>query len=133
MQFQFSFKHMETSDALTSYAETKIRDKIMKFVTKPIDAHVTFSVDRHNHMAHLSVHGGDGFNLQVEHTCEDMYGSVDRVVDKLEVQLKKHKEKLKNHKVKDKHERLEILTGGAKTVEEDAIDAEEILRGSART
>ena len=98
MQCRFSFKHMKTSEALVEYSEEKILGKIEKFSTKPIEAHITFSVDGHEHIAHCSVKGGDGFNIQVESTCADMYGSVDILIDKLEGQLKRQKEKLKHHK-----------------------------------
>ena len=100
MRFQFSFKHMEVSPTLQKYAEDKISSQIKKFVTKPIEAHVTFSVDKHRHVLHCALNGGDGFSLQVEHECEDMYGSVDRMLDKLSVQLKRKKEKLKGHKLR---------------------------------
>lgn len=132
MQFQFSFKHMETSPAVSQYAETKIKDKIMKFSTKPIEAHLTFSVDKHNHQAHCKVIGGDGFNLQVDALSEDMYATIDKMVDKLEVQLKKHKEKLKDHKNHtQKVERLQALSGGGSSFEDDAVDAEEIVKFEA--
>lgn len=98
MQYQFSFKHMEVSEALREYTEEKINAQIRKFVTKPIEAHVTFSLDRHLQIAHCALRGGDGFSLQVEHACEDMYGSVDRMISKLFVQLKRKKDKLKGHK-----------------------------------
>ena len=95
MQCRFSFKHMKTSEALINYAEAKITQKIEKFSTKPIEAHVTFSVEGHEHIAHCGVTGGDGFNFQVDSSCADMYGSVDLLLGKLEVQLKRQKEKLK--------------------------------------
>jgi putative sigma-54 modulation protein len=98
MQFHFSFRHMETSEALQTYAEEKLTEKILKYVTKPIEAHVSFSVVRHEHVAHCSLRAGDGFSIDVEHSCGDMYGSIDHMVDKLAAQLKKHKEKLKDHK-----------------------------------
>jgi putative sigma-54 modulation protein len=98
MQFRFSFKHMETSQALQNYAKDKIKVEVEKFVTKPIEAHVTFSVDRHQHQVLCTLTGGDGFTVNVEHTCEDMYGSVDHMIDKLATQLKRKKEKLKDHK-----------------------------------
>ena len=132
MQFQFSFKHMDTSKALSEYAETKIKEKILKFSTKPIEAHLTFSVDKHNHAAHCKVVGGDGFNVQVDALSEDMYATVDKMVDKLEAQLKKHKEKLKDHKLNNhKSERLQALTGGGSQFEDDAVDAEEIVKFEA--
>jgi ribosomal subunit interface protein len=102
MQFRFSFKHMETSQALQNYAKEKIRVEVEKFVTKPIEAHVTFSVDRHQHQVICSLAGGDGFTVNVEHACPDMYGSVDHMIDKMVTQLKRKKEKLKDHKAQYK-------------------------------
>ena len=112
MQFQFSFKHMDSSPALQSYAEEKIKEKIQKFASKPIDAHVIFSVD--------------GFNVEVEHTCGDMYGSVDMLVDKLSSQLKKQKDKLKDHKNPKLVDNLRVI---ADTTElEVPIDADDLLK-----
>lgn len=98
MQFQFSFKRMETSTALKNYTEEKLKTQIRKFVTKPIEAHVTFSVDRHHNIAQCSLKAGDGFKIEVQHSCGDMYGSVDRMLDKLFTQLKRKKDRLKGHK-----------------------------------
>ncbi len=129
MQINFAFKHMETSPALREYAESKVFERISKFVTKPITAQVTFSVDRHNHHAHCAVNGGDGFHVQVEHTSDDMYASVDRMVDKLAAQLKKHKEKLKDHKGHASFATLaEVGDGANPGVAADAIDASDIIR-----
>lgn len=98
MQFSFSFKHMETSEALETYAREKIKEKLQKFVTKTVETRVSFTVENKDHVAHVIVAGGDGFNMDVTASCSDMYGSVDIVVDKLTGKLKKHKDKLKNHK-----------------------------------
>jgi putative sigma-54 modulation protein len=123
MRFQFSFKHMDSSEALKNYAEGKLRQEIQKFATKPVDCHLTFSVDRHNHTTHLSFNGGDGFMFQVDHTCTDMYGSVDHVVDKLETQLRKQKEKIKHHKGhKPKRDLVRIVERSFDNAEIDAAD-----------
>jgi putative sigma-54 modulation protein len=129
MRFQFSFKHMETSEALQSYAEGKIRQEIKKFATKPVDCHLTFSVDRHKHTAHLSFNGGDGFMFQVDHTCTDMYGSVDHMVDKLEIQLRKQKEKLKSHK--GHKAKRDIIYLAERGIDNAEIDAGDILKYEA--
>ena len=134
MQFQFSFKHMETSTSLQKYAEDKIKNQIEKFVTKPIEAHVTFSVDNHRHIAHCSLKSGDGFSIEVEHTCEDMYGSVDKLLDKLTAQLKKKKEKLKGHYTKTQRTQKHIENQYKSTQNEHIdydnveIDAEDIIK-----
>ena len=127
MQFQFSFKHMDASEALSKYAEGKLRLEIEKFSTKPIQCHISFAVDRHNHTVHCTVNGGDGFAFQVEHTCNDMYGSVDHMVDKLEVQLRRQKEKLKSHKQRGPNKRnVASLVG--REFESAEIDASDILK-----
>jgi putative sigma-54 modulation protein len=99
MQSRFTFKHMETSSSLIDYAKDKLVSKIEKFSTKPIEVHITFSVEAHSqHHTHVNIHGGDGFHFQIDGTSIDMYASIDLVVDKMEAQLKKRKEKLKSHK-----------------------------------
>ncbi|MCX6117415.1 MAG: ribosome-associated translation inhibitor RaiA [Proteobacteria bacterium] len=127
MQFQFSFKHMESSDAVTGYAKEKLKAEIQKFVNKPVDCHLTFSVDKHKHTAHCSFNGGDGFMFQVEHTCTDMYGSIDHMVDKLEVQLRRQKEKIKDHKNRKSPKKVGF-NGKDRDFEAAEIDAEDILK-----
>lgn len=132
MQFSYSFLHMETSDALQSYTEQKVSQQIAKFVTKPIEAAITFSVEKHQHKAHCRVTAGDGFDVKVEHTCGDMYGSVDHMVDKLYTQLQKAKDKIKSHK----NEKPSKALSGLEMVDgdEDAVDAEDIIKlENART
>lgn len=128
MQFQFSFRQMETSKALQEYAQEKIQAQIEKFVTKAIEVQITFSVDKHLQQVFCSFVGGDGFSLNVEHSCEDMYGSIDRVVDKLATQLKRKKDKLKQHKFKDSIKTLPIGTGLAEPEEDFALDATDIIK-----
>lgn len=135
MQFRFAFKHMDTSPALTRYAEEKIAERINKFVTKPIEAHITFCVENLNHTVKCTLAGGDGFNIEVEHACGDMYGSVDHMVDKLATQLKRHKEKLKGHKSKRQLRLLDPMDknyafSGQRDfdIDSEPVDAEDILK-----
>ena len=69
---------------------------------------------------------GDGFGIQVEHTSEDMYASIDQLADKLTAQLKKQKEKLKDHK----GNRSRPLTLVAES-DNDSVDADDILKYEA--
>lgn len=135
MQFRFTFKHMDTSPALTKYAEEKIADQIKKFVTKPIEAHLTFSVENLKHRAHCTVSGGDGFNLEADHVCSDMYGSIDHMIDKLAAQLRRQKEKIKGHKPRRQLRLLDPLDRNyafkAKEdfdIDNEPVDAEDILK-----
>ncbi|MFW7379496.1 MAG: ribosome hibernation-promoting factor, HPF/YfiA family [Oligoflexus sp.] len=126
MQFQFSFKHMETSQALQEYAQEKIGSLVDKFVHKPIEVHVTFLVDKHKQQALCTLTGGDGFTVNVEHSCDDMYGSIDRMLDKLAVQLKRKKDKLKHHKFKESIKNMPLA--GEKSEDDFAVDAVDIIK-----
>ena len=131
MQCHFSFKHMETSSALESYALNKITSKVERYATKSVEAWVTFSVEGHDHNVHCRVRGGDGFNCEVNAHCSDMYGSVDLVVDKIEAQLKKQKEKVKNHRSAGKtvmNSTLATPTFDREDSDQVPADAEDVLK-----
>jgi ribosomal subunit interface protein len=98
MEMQFYFKEMDSSDALRDYAELKIRDKVSKLSSKPVMAHVTFSLQPPKRKIHLHLHAGDGVSSEVEIVDEDMYAAIDKMVDTLEEQLRRQKEILKDHR-----------------------------------
>jgi putative sigma-54 modulation protein len=126
MRFRSSFKHMAVSEAVRRYAEEKVGIEVAKFVSKPIEVQLVFLVDRLDHRVNLHLVAGDGFNVEVHHVDKDMYAAVDKMVDKLAVQLKKHKDKLKSHKGEglrgaSRRSHLELLETP------DALDASEVI------
>ena len=129
MQLRFSFKHMKSSNAVRELAEKKILSKVERYSTKPIEVAVTFSVEKHQHTINCVVKGGDGFNFQVSATSEDMYGSVDLMADKLEIQLRRQKEKVKKHKSKDNLRHLPHVTPKSKDdCDHVPVDAGDLLK-----
>ena len=127
MQFQFAFRHMDTSTSLQDYTEAKLRILIEKFVTKAIEAQVIFSVDKHQHHVHCSLIGGDGFSVQVDQSSEDMYAAVDKMCEKIEVQLRRKKERLKDHKGLQRADRNMTLNSN-QPFEPAEVDAEDIIK-----
>ena len=130
MQIKFTFKHMETSSSLEKYARTKIDERVLRWVTKPIDAHIYFDVEREVHRVKCTLKGGDGFNFEVEALSGDMYGSLDILVDKLAGQLRRQKEKIKNHKGVSNIRRLPIGRRTTNEFDSDSvsIDAEDLIK-----
>ena len=54
MQVNVTFRHMDPTPALKSYAADKV-EKVAKYLTRAFDAHVVLSVERHNHKADINI------------------------------------------------------------------------------
>jgi putative sigma-54 modulation protein len=99
MQLSTTFRHMEASQAVREYAEDRL-DKIRKYFSRqPLGAHAVFSVERnHNHTAEFSLTLPTGLAVQASETTEDMYSSIDLAVARIERQVRKWKDKIRDHK-----------------------------------
>ena len=88
MKVIFTGRHVEVSEALRQFAEDRFQ-KMTPYLDDIIDVHVTLSVEKHRHMAEVSVktRGGD-FLASTE--TDDMYASLSQALDKLETQAHKH-------------------------------------------
>jgi putative sigma-54 modulation protein len=78
--------------ALKSYVEQKVL-RITKHLERVIDAHVVLSVEKYRHKVEVTVNA-NGVILRGEEVTDDMYSSIDQVMDKLDAQVKKYKSKL---------------------------------------
>jgi putative sigma-54 modulation protein len=90
---------MDASQAVRDYAEEKL-DKIRKYFQKdPIAAHAVFSVERgFNHVADINITLPNGILINAKETTEDMYSSIDLATARIERQVRKWKDKIRDHK-----------------------------------
>ncbi|MCC7542969.1 MAG: ribosome-associated translation inhibitor RaiA [Deltaproteobacteria bacterium] len=86
MRVAVTFRNLDSSDAIKGYAQDKL-GKLQKYLRAPIDAQVTASVEnKHRHCVEvLLAAGGETYKGREE--SEDMYASIDLVMDKLERQI----------------------------------------------
>lgn len=91
-----TFRNMEGSEALKNYAKEKIENCLRKFVRKNTEANVVLLVEKHRQIAEVSFLA-DGVNFKNSEESEDMYKSIDTLVDSLTNQLRRHKDKLTKH------------------------------------
>ena len=89
MQITVKGKQIDLTDSLKNYASEKM-SKMSRYFDHMISAEVCLSIERNWHVAEITVFG-EGFDMRGEEKSTDMYNSIDRVVEKLERQLKKQK------------------------------------------
>ncbi|MDD2580555.1 MAG: ribosome-associated translation inhibitor RaiA [Desulfuromonadaceae bacterium] len=124
MQVAMTFRHMEQSEALKAYAEEKL-ERVRKYIDDPINVQVYFSVEKKiRHVVEIVINSR-GISTKASDTTHDMYAAIDAVIDKIERQLVRYKEKIKAHKPNgDEHGRqiskkifeAESLEGGTESV-----------------
>ncbi len=95
-------KNVDVTPALRDYSEKKVA-KISKFFEKnPIGAQVTMSTERGKHVVDITVQV-DGLLLRGEEKTNDMYGSIDGAVDKIERQIRKFKTRI-NRRLREENQ-----------------------------
>ena len=95
MNINITFRHVAPSDAIKRHASDKL-GKLQKFLRRPMTAKVTLSIDRLKHIAEVRVSSG-GEHLEAKESGEDMYVSIDRVMEKLERQIRDVAERIGLH------------------------------------
>ena len=91
MQLNITGHHVDLTDSLKEYVSTKLQ-KLERHIDSISNVQVTLSVLKQRQIAEATLHiSGADIHGTAEH--EDMYASIDLLVDKLDRQILKHKEK----------------------------------------
>jgi ribosome hibernation promoting factor len=117
MQLNITFRHLEPTEALKSHVRGRV-EHVERYIDRPSEAHAVLHVENLDHHAEITVKAGR-FLLRGTARSGDMYASIDAAADRIEKQLKKHKQKLQNHKnghaaiegipIEVRHDILDIL------------------------
>ena len=100
MNLTISGHHLEVTPALRTYVTGKL-DRITRHFGQVVDVRVLLSIEnqtekerRQKAECNIHVKGSDMF---AESAHQDMYAAVDELVDKLDRQVVRHKDRLQNH------------------------------------
>ncbi len=93
MQINVTFRHMEHDAGLKDYVEDRF-SRLKRYSDSPMNIHVVLSKEKFRNFAEVVV-TGDGIRAAAKQEHEDLRAAVDLVLDKIERQLKKFREKLK--------------------------------------
>ena len=95
MQLNITGHHIDLSPALSDYVKSKLQ-RIQRHFDHVVDAHCILSVVKQLHKAEATIHvTGNTLHAESEHA--DMYAAIDLMLDKLDRQVTRHKEKLTDH------------------------------------
>ncbi len=100
MNLTISGHHVDVTPALRNYVTSKL-DRITRHFDQVVDVKVLLTVEnlkekqsRQRAECNVHVKGSDMF---AESSHADMYAAVDELVDKLDRQVVRHKDRLQNH------------------------------------
>jgi putative sigma-54 modulation protein len=103
MQFNLSGHHVEVTDALHQYVADKLA-RIERHFDNVTDTQVILTVEKLRHKAEATIHVS-GATIFAESVEENMYAAIDSLADKLDRQVRKHKEKITDHHARDSQKR----------------------------
>ncbi len=95
MQIELTGHHIELTDSLRDYVNEKMA-RLERHFDKVSNIHVILAVESVRQKAEATVHMS-GHDIFANCTENDMYAAIDGLVDKLDRQVKKYKEKITNH------------------------------------
>ena len=97
MEISFTFRHMEPSTELRSYVEEKVY-KVKKYFDSPVEAHIVLKIEKFRHIADMTI-SIDGNKIKAVDESNDMYSSIDQVMDKVEEQLRRLMSRKKEYRL----------------------------------
>ncbi|MDX8395244.1 MAG: ribosome-associated translation inhibitor RaiA [Mariprofundaceae bacterium] len=95
MQVSITGRHVDLTDPLKDYVNDKLQHLKHSF-DHVLDVHVVLSVEKFRQRCEVNMQA-NGINIHGGHETEDMYASIDGVVDKLNRQLKRYRSKLRKN------------------------------------
>jgi putative sigma-54 modulation protein len=100
MNLHLTAHHLEITPAIRGYATEKFEKLKRHFDNVVIDVNIILSVEKLRQKAEATMHVS-GKNLFVECDDENLYAAIDMLVDKLDRQVRRHKDKLSSRRHDD--------------------------------
>lgn len=95
MQLSITGRQIEITATIRDYVASKLK-RLERHFDQAIDVHVVFSVEKLRQRAEATLSAA-GKKLHADADGQDLYAAIDGLVDKLDRQIKKHKERLTDH------------------------------------
>ncbi len=109
MNLNLTGHHLDITPALRDYVVAKL-DRVTRHFDHVIDVNVVLSVDKLRQKVEVNLHTR-GKDIHVEAIEPDMYAAIDALIDKLDRQVLKHKEKRETHRHEGATVKREVAAG----------------------
>lgn len=96
MQINLTGHHVDITEALRGYVDSKF-ERLARHFDHVMNVHVVLSVEKLRQKAEATLHV-NGANVFADSVHEDMYAAIDSLIDKLDRQVLRHKEKKSSHR-----------------------------------
>jgi len=96
MKISVTFRNTEGEEWFKNYVEEKL-GKLKKYIDHPVEVRVVLSVEKFRNVAEINLMD-NGMNVNTREEAKEMALAIDEAVEKIERQLKKHREKMRVHK-----------------------------------
>ena len=103
MQVNLTGHHVEITPAIRDYVDEKLA-RIQRHFENATDIHMVLTVEKLEHKAEATLHVR-GSTMHAHSVNSDMYAAIDSLTDKLDRQVRKHKEKITDHHARDSQKR----------------------------
>ena len=97
MEMTVTGRHMDITPSIREYSAKKL-DHIGIDFPRVLSAHYILEVDKFRHIAELVLQCGNHLTIEARGVSEDLYASIDSVVDKATRQMRKYKTKMQRHR-----------------------------------
>lgn len=95
MQLEITGHHLEVTDSMSAYIREKAV-RLKRHFDQAMNIHFILEVNKQQHKAEANLHIS-GNHIFANAYADDMYAAIDTLIDKLNRQIVKHKEKVKDH------------------------------------
>jgi len=99
MQLNITGHHVDVTPALRDYVAAKLQ-RLERHFDHVTDIHCILTVEKLLHKAEATIHLSGG-TIHADSTEKDMYAAIDGLIDKLNRQVRKHKEKMTDHHARE--------------------------------
>ena len=105
MKVSITGRHFDLTDRHKEHVEKRLKH-LKRFFETIMDVHVTLEREKHREIADITIQV-NGVMMHGEEETDDIFTSIDLVVDKIEKQIKKHKARLINRRLRARRDGAE--------------------------